>query len=1081
MGKDKYDFDDVFLKLKEQISLSAVSEPYIPDILEFCFSKKYLNLHNAGVKDLYPMQKIILKLFYRGTRGNENIDLTAEELQLLKDNKMDQVLDKYFNYTTANPDDEHIFNDLVLVLGRRCVSENTRILQSDGSYEKISDIWQNQNKINTLSLDEDNYDLNLTPESDIIDNGIQDVYKITLRDGRSIEATDNHPFLTPEGWKQLKDLTSQDYLAVPKALPFFGKSNVTPCEAAILGYMTGDGCCTTPNLFFTCNNNDRLKHFEACIKEISPDLCIKNDPWTTAESKQYQYKITKINNESSSPNGVTQLLRKHNIYGKNSHTKTVPRSIFSAPKNAIISYLRSLFACDGCFCLKWSGRDHKYNPSISYSSVSNDLINGVHHLLIKFGITSRIRKRSMNTKFKNECIINEINIDSAPSIKLFLSEIGFPGKEDECKYWIEKLNQSEWDKSFSLIPKVVWNVIDQMRGELSDRQLLSVEPYSDERCRRNSHINRDQFSRICKTINDPNLTKLGNSNILWMPLQSIEFIGKRQTYDIGVNHHNMHNYVANDIISHNSGKDFMVSLIALYEAMKLLEIQGGCPYKYYNLAPGNPIYILTVATSSDQARILFTEIKEKMNMCDYFRDKVGHIEADRLWLRTPEDRKRNKQLSEQGLDSAMTKGSVVIMSGHSNSDSLLGKSYYTLLFDEVASFKTTGSASSGERLYSALGPGMAAFNKQLWVDDDGTHTIRPKGKNAQPLLDSNQQQSRRLDAKIISISSPRAEEGIFFKLYNDAGSTSSRLAFKLPTWKVNEGITEEMLRKENRYMSANEFLMEFGAEFSGTAGEKFIADRYVDEARQLGAQIGLDQRLVGRPGLVYYAHLDPAATSHNYALVLLHIEHRIQIREQANGVKVKEQVKIFVVDHLRVWHPTPGAAINVYEVDQYIMDLAKRFRLAMVSYDSWNSLASIQKLRRRGIPTKMTPFRKQYKVQIYNQLEHLLVNHQLALPNKGKYAEQMEKELKCVKRIYTSNGFKIEPDPEGIITTDDMVDALAGAVGVAMETTYNGYVRSGTVNMPQIRGGGHMWQIGGGTYNSNQWSIYDKRFGMPKQ
>jgi hypothetical protein len=106
------------------------------------------------------------------------------------------------------------------------------------------------------------------------------------------------------------------------------------------------------------------------------------------------------------------------------------------------------------------------------------------------------------------------------------------------------------------------------------------------------------------------------------------------------------------VLGRRSGKDFMVSLIALYEVMRLIEIPGGCPFKFYNMAEGNPIFILTVATSSDQARILFTEIKEKMTSSEYFRDKLGHIEADKIWLLTPQDRIKSKQLLEDGLDNA---------------------------------------------------------------------------------------------------------------------------------------------------------------------------------------------------------------------------------------------------------------------------------------------------------------------------------------------------------------------------------------------------------------------------------------------
>ncbi len=504
--------------------------------------------------------------------------------------------------------------------------------------------------------------------------------------------------------------------------------------------------------------------------------------------------------------------------------------------------------------------------------------------------------------------------------------------------------------------------------------------------------------------------------------EELEILRSEQMHSV------MDKYNSNDlfrelvlVLGRRSGKDFMVSLMALYESMKLLEIPGGCPYKYYKLAPGNPIYILTVATSADQARILFVEIKEKLQTSQYFKDKIGGIDAERVWLLTPEDRKRNKIAIDNGTPGSVTKGSVVIMSGHSNSDSLLGKGYFALLFDEVASFKTTGSSTSGERLYAALGPGTVAFNKELY-EEKGKKTVSPKNKKkAKLLLDNKGLPLRRLDSKIISISSPRAEQGIFYQLYKTAHEEGSRLAFRLPTWKVNLGITEELLRSENKYMSANAFQMEFGAEFSGTAGEKFILDKLVDDASQIGEELGLaSQQMQGRRGMVYYAHLDPAATSHNYALVVLHVEERIQIKENDQGKRVKEKVKMFIVDHLKVWYPKPNEAINVFTVDKYIIDLSKRFRFNMVSYDSWDSRASILKLRSKGIPTKMTPFRKQYKMAIYNQLEDLLVNHQLALPFRGPHSEEIKMELKCLKRIYTPVGFKIQPDPEAAITTDDI-------------------------------------------------------------
>ncbi len=520
------------------------------------------------------------------------------------------------------------------------------------------------------------------------------------------------------------------------------------------------------------------------------------------------------------------------------------------------------------------------------------------------------------------------------------------------------------------------------------------------------------------------------------------------------------------VLGRRSGKDFMTSLIALYEAMKLLECPGGSPFQYYDMATGNPIYILTVATSSDQARILYLEIKTRIQLSEYFRSRIGKIEADRIYLLTPEDKEKNKKLEENGLGAAKTPGSVIILSGHSNSEGLLGKRIFCLLLDEVASFKATGTLS-GERIYSALTPATADFKTPGKIKPGSITPERPEGL---PMYDS----------KIVSISSPRAEEGILHRMYKEAGEVPERLAFKAPTWKVNLKFTEDSLRHEFKLMSPVEFEMEFGAEFSGTGGELFIPPQYVDDAIEIGRNMHLTQRITGTPGMVYYAHLDPAATSHNYALAILHVEERVRTIENPNGIQTQEKFKMFIVDHLKFWRPSGKESIVVGKVDQYIIDLAKRFRFAMVSYDAFNSLASIQKLRSKGIPSKLTEFRSKYKMQIYQHLEHLLVNHQLALPPSGPGGQLLEQELKHLKRIFNSTGFKIQPDPEAPVHTDDLCDAIAGAIGVALESTYAGYAKGGTVYLPQSRGIGESnWKIGSGSYSQQQWKNMYGKFGRP--
>ena len=72
----------------------------------------------------------------------------------------------------------------------------------------------------------------------------------------------------------------------------------------------------------------------------------------------------------------------------------------------------------------------------------------------------------------------------------------------------------------------------------------------------------------------------------------------------------------------------------------------------------------------------------------------------------------------------------------------------------------------------------------------------------------------------------------------------------------------------------------------------------------------------GKPGIIYFAHLDPAASNHNYALVIVH-------REMFFNEKTKQNDFNIIVDHIKHWHPLPDRPINSELVDDYILGLRK--------------------------------------------------------------------------------------------------------------------------------------------------------------
>ena len=890
--KQQQSMGDLINEIQSDLAENIKRE--IPDIITFVESEEWLGLkcRENNPIDLFPMQKVMLKTFYRGTIGNEDLELTDLELRMLEDLGLNcddkgNVIDKYGS--------GKLFRELVLVWGRRCLSEDMTIINpKDGSINKIGDLYDKGTKnIDSWTYDEKNNKMVQIKDADIIFQDVRECFKLETMSGFEIEATKNHPFLTQRGWVNLEDLDiKNDKVAVAESVPFFGNSKeINKDEASILGYMTGDGNCSQASTFFTCDNKDALKDFSNRLNNISDNLKIFNDPWTGAKSKENQYKITsdryvnesfycderKRNFSRRAKNDLMKLMEKWSLSGKTCHYKKVPLELFKCPKNIIAAYLRALFTCDGNLGMRNS-------CTFEFTTVNKEQAKLVQSLFQKFGIISNLRKKKVNSSIEDErgvikvynthCYV--VSFSRKKYIKIFLDEIGFIGKSAFVKR--------------------------------AEKRLLKIDGNI-----KTNHLDDCPYG--------------------FYKIRSIEPIGEKRTFDLSVSHDkSLQNFVAQGFISHNSGKDFIVSIIALYEAMKLLECEGGDPYAMYGLSSATPINILTVANSKAQSSIAFSEIREKLLYSPYFKDKYTKegISAGSVYLLTPQDKKDNKEFKAKGLP--RKKGSIGILVGHSNSDSLLGMGCIVLILDEVASYKTTGGSSSGDRIYAALTPTVQTYVRKTYVkDENGEFVMNEHGQKTI--------HERIYDGKIISISSPRAKEGKFYELFEKAPVVKNRLAMRVATWNINPYHTRESLRDDNNTMSETEFNMEFGAEFSGTGLESFFTE---EQIKPCFYGHNLRNISMGSPGITYFVHLDPATSSHNYALVVLHKECYL------NSVTHKADFRI-VVDHIKYWQPVNGA-INPNEVMAYVIGLRRHFHIGLITYDAFTSQESILKMRKAGIP-----------------------------------------------------------------------------------------------------------------------------------
>jgi len=972
--KDTKTFADLLKRTKQLAHQSE--DTNIPDIITFCEDKKYLGLsidrENPGNSstsiELYPVQKLALKAFYRGSIGNEHLTLTKEEIALCKSIGLDgakngDVLGKIANGA--------IFRELVLVWGRRCLSGDTEIIDPQtGRLWTMQEMWNyGKTTIHSWTLDQRTGDMVVIPNADLLYQGKREVFAVTLDSGHEIECTDNHPLLTQFGWKQVKDIVSGvDAVAVAESQPFFGNSDaISENEAAILGYMTGDGCCSKSATFFSGAKTEVVADLTRRLSLFSSNLEIKQyNGDKNHYSRKNLFRITKATDKyakevyydtvacrkrtKSVKSDLDSLLEKHGLRFKTSHQKEVPKAIYECPKNVIAAYLKALWSCDGNITTR-TDEQHPGHVSIEFSTVNEKQAKKVQHLLSRFGIIARLRAKISSTHVTDKVY----------------------GRYDykDHKSFIVSFSRAKYVKIFL-------------------ENLLPVG--------KSAFI--EDAKRCLQGIYNRSGVKLERESFHYETVRSIESRGEKDTFDMSVScDERTQNYVAQGVISHNSGKDFFCSLIALYEAMKLLEAPGGDPYTQYSLSSANPFCILTIANSAGQARILFNEIKDKLMRSPYFQQKYtsSGIKSDAIYLMTPKDQKDRQKCEEENRP-YIKEGSVLIQAGHSNSNSLLGKGCFVLMLDEVASYRQTGGASSGDAIYNGLSPTIATYVRKV-------KTVNDEGKVEEKIV---------YDGKIVVISSPRGQDGLFWNLYDKAKNIPDRLMCRLPTWLVNPGHSEESLRAREKQMTPEVFNMEYGAEFSGLAGENFFPPTSVEACFANNYHM----KEVGVPNVTYFAHLDPALSSHNYALAIVH-------KEVFLNKDTRKLDFYIVVDRLKLWSPGftkdgETLPIQIDEVDDYMLWINKRFHLGLVTYDQWNSQSSINKLLKAGIPAQCTRFNRHYKMQIYDELYGLVVAGKLRIPYDKKVSQTTRNEMLNLQRRYSGgSGYKICPKSEGEVRTDD--------------------------------------------------------------
>lgn len=431
-----------------------------------------------------------------------------------------------------------------------CLTGETLIVHADtGEPIPVKTLAErtHQKPIPVFALDE-HFQVVVRPLTKAFSSGRKRVYELQLRSGRKIRASVNHPFRTLEGWQALQNLAVGDRIAVPRELkPIAASNSLKNDELILLAHLLGDGC-TVPRqpIHYTSADEQNLSIVEETARRlfrIKPRR-VRQKNWFHVYLPS-PYRLTRGRH-----NPIVTWLDKLGLGLRHSWEKYVPTAVFQGDTQKIALLLHHLWATDGNISWKLlTGR--KASSVIYYASTSERLARDVQHLLLRLGILSTIRRVSQKPHRDNY----QVHIQGKEMQLKFLNNVGSFGERGAIiPRLISALEEISTNVNNDIIPRSAWrSVITTEKERIGSTWRQVQSQINTAYCGSTifkSGLSRERMGRVAVALRSPVLQKLATSGVLWDEIIAITPQGIEEVYDATVP--GVHNFVANDIIVHNS-------------------------------------------------------------------------------------------------------------------------------------------------------------------------------------------------------------------------------------------------------------------------------------------------------------------------------------------------------------------------------------------------------------------------------------------------------------------------------------------------------------------------------------------------
>jgi replicative DNA helicase len=245
-------------------------------------------------------------------------------------------------------------------------------------------------------------------------------------------------------------------------------------------------------------------------------------------------------------NPIAAWLDELGLFGLRSHEKFVPEPVFSLPKKQITLFLRHLWATDGSVTVNRNGRGGR----VYYASTSRQLVDDLSRLLLRFGISCRVR-RVQKSGFRDGWTLD---ISGCDDQRRFLNEIGVHGARGvAAEQLLEIVRVINAHPKVDTVPVEVWGQVKRVLEErgMTHRAFAAAMGETFRESKMWSQApSRERLGRVAKVLDGAGLDIQAVNDLKWDRIVSIEPAGVEEVYDATVL--GGHNFVANGIATHNS-------------------------------------------------------------------------------------------------------------------------------------------------------------------------------------------------------------------------------------------------------------------------------------------------------------------------------------------------------------------------------------------------------------------------------------------------------------------------------------------------------------------------------------------------